>query len=245
MEILHINDHKVKITLAKAEIDRLALSGKRVEEWGDVRGKLGEILEGSTLSCDFLKGRILVQAYPMRDGGCELFVTRLSDREECVGGTPHRSDRVRSAVSNRSRSGRGGREEKTDGKSNPSHTEEGTRSFYRDRSGSVGGAGDSPGRTGGTYPLLVFRFASRDDLLTAEALFQDRMKGCEIYRIEGERYVLVTHSRGYVTDSGEGGVRMHPFCEFAEPLPVSVLDCLDEHGTPVSWESILAAENYL
>ena len=85
---------------------------------------------------------------------------------------------------------------------------------------------------------MVFRFATREDLLAAEELFQDRMRGCEIYRIEGERYVLVTHSRGYSPEREEGGVRMHPFCEFAEPLPVSVLDCLNEHGTPVSWESI-------
>ena len=77
MEVLHITDKKLKLTLSAEEAARHRLDGKRLEELGDVRALLSSILSGVENVSSFLTGRVLVQAYPMRDGGCELFVTRL------------------------------------------------------------------------------------------------------------------------------------------------------------------------
>ena len=77
MEILHITDKKIKLTLSAEEAVKYKLDGKRLEDLGDVRTLLATILTGVDNVSSFLTGRVLVQAYPMRDGGCELFVTRL------------------------------------------------------------------------------------------------------------------------------------------------------------------------
>lgn len=228
MEILHINDRKVKLTLTKAEIERLSLSGRRVEEWGDVRGTLAEILKGSTLSPDFLKGRILVQAYPMCDGGCELFVTRLCEQESEPGASTPASPRCTS------RSG------KTRQKGKISLTDATIAEKARGR-GEVEARGST--RRDGLPSVAhtrasVFRFGSREDLLAALRLFSSRVHACDLYRIEGDRYVLVTESVGFGPEGQQSAVRMHPFCEFADPLPIGVLDCLEEHSERVSLESI-------
>lgn len=96
MEILHITDKKIKLTLTASEAAKHKLDGGRLEDLGDVRALLAALLAGVDNVSPFLSGRVLVQAYPMRDGGCELFVTRLPsvrrEKEEKEGSsrkTPH------------------------------------------------------------------------------------------------------------------------------------------------------------
>ncbi len=235
MEILHINDHKVKLTLTQKEIDRLSLSGRRVEEWGDVRATLSQILKGSTLSPDFLKGRILVQAYPMCDGGCELFITRLCEVEkESAETSQHSSKRTSRQTKPRHRA-----DIRT-----PDATDDEAKN---ERDGGAAPSFHTPATTqknedAPSYRRVtsVFRFATREDLKEAAHLFGASMRGSEIFRIEGDRYVLVTDLRAFGNASQETGIRMHPLCEFAEPLPIGVLDCLSEHGCRVSLDAIVA-----
>ena len=77
MEILHITDKKLKLTLSAEEAVRYKLDAKRLEDLGDVRQLLSSLLVGEENAAEFLSGRVLVQAYPIKSGGCELFVTRL------------------------------------------------------------------------------------------------------------------------------------------------------------------------
>lgn len=95
MEVLHITDKKLKLTLSAEEAAKHKLDGKRLEELGDVRALLASLLAGVENVSPFLSGRVLVQAYPMRDGGCELFVTRLPsvrrERQEEKEGTSRKA----------------------------------------------------------------------------------------------------------------------------------------------------------
>lgn len=232
MEILHINDHKVKLTLTQKEIDRLSLSGRRVEEWGDVRATLSQILKGSTLSADFLKGRILVQAYPMCDGGCELFITRLCEIEkEAAEPQPTRKRTI-------------GQSKHKKYSNAPSTKEDEANAQKAKSASSVAHTFPSAQTAGDTSPrkraTSVFRFATREDLKEAAHLFGQSMRGSEVFHIEGDRYVLVTELRAFGNTSQDSGLRMHPLCEFAEPLPIGVLDCLSEHGCRVSLDEIIS-----
>ncbi len=81
MEYLQINQNKLKITLTKAECESYGIK----EEGGDfnslsVRDSLGKILTAAGVAEDFRREgeKLLVQLFPIGDGGAELFVTRLS-----------------------------------------------------------------------------------------------------------------------------------------------------------------------
>lgn len=81
MEYLQINQNKLKITLTKAECESYGIK----EEGGDfnsvsVRDTLREILAIAGAEEEFRREgeKLLVQLFPLSDGGAELFVTRLS-----------------------------------------------------------------------------------------------------------------------------------------------------------------------
>lgn len=81
MEYLQINQNKLKITLTKAECESYGIK----EEGGDfnsvsVRDTLREILASAAAEEEFRREgeKLLVQLFPLTDGGAELFVTRLS-----------------------------------------------------------------------------------------------------------------------------------------------------------------------
>ncbi|MBQ3814889.1 MAG: hypothetical protein II836_02435 [Clostridia bacterium] len=70
MELIVISDSQIKLTLSS-------------DEWLRYRGSTGKVLRGIIDDAERLygisrmDGRIYVQIYPSRAGGCELFVTRL------------------------------------------------------------------------------------------------------------------------------------------------------------------------
>ncbi|MBQ4194284.1 MAG: hypothetical protein II650_08495 [Clostridia bacterium] len=70
MELIVISDSQIKLSLSS-------------DEWRQYRGSTGEVLRGIIGDAERrygiapMDGRIYVQMYPSRAGGCELFVTRL------------------------------------------------------------------------------------------------------------------------------------------------------------------------
>ena len=75
MELIVISESKIKLTLTSEEMSLYTGSTKEIlsEIMDDVRNKCG---------CREMKGRIFIQMYPSREGGCEMFVTKLSEREK-------------------------------------------------------------------------------------------------------------------------------------------------------------------
>ena len=75
MELIVISESKIKLTLTSEEMSLYSGSTKEIlsEIMDDVRNKCG---------CREMKGRIFIQMYPSREGGCEMFVTKLSEREK-------------------------------------------------------------------------------------------------------------------------------------------------------------------
>lgn len=80
MEILKINDQKVKIMLTSDDVRRFGLDINDVDYAdSETRSKIWSVLDASRASWSFESGedKLLVQFYPSRDGGAELFVTKL------------------------------------------------------------------------------------------------------------------------------------------------------------------------
>lgn len=84
MEVLKINLSKLKITLTAEECDRYGIR----ERGGDfdtrlVRDVVSDILDEAGVG-DFCKPKekLLVQLYPIKGGGAELFITKLSAARE-------------------------------------------------------------------------------------------------------------------------------------------------------------------
>lgn len=73
MELIIISESKIKLMLTRDDMECYHGTTKEMlkEIMEDVKRKCG---------CTGLDGRIFVQMYPSRAGGCELFVTRLGDR---------------------------------------------------------------------------------------------------------------------------------------------------------------------
>ena len=80
MELLVINDNKLKIMLNKEDMKKHGLDGKELDyEDNETRKRLFEILDAVKDKCGFDTSldKLLIQLYPSRDGGGELFVTKL------------------------------------------------------------------------------------------------------------------------------------------------------------------------
>ena len=71
MELIIISESKIKLTRDDMECYHGTTKEMLKEIMEDVKQKCG---------CAGLEGRIFVQMYPSKSGGCELFVTRLEDR---------------------------------------------------------------------------------------------------------------------------------------------------------------------
>ena len=81
MEILRINASKLKITLTRAECAAYNIKESGGEfDSSRIRSALGDILEEAGAK-DFYVGseKLLVQLYPAKEGGAELFVTKLAE----------------------------------------------------------------------------------------------------------------------------------------------------------------------
>lgn len=86
MELIVIDERRIKLTLTAEETERygVAESGGR-----GMRERLNGIMAEACRTCGYagavLRGRIYVEMYPSKKGGCELFVTRLPEREQREG----------------------------------------------------------------------------------------------------------------------------------------------------------------
>ena len=88
MDLIYINDHKLKIMLSETDMKEYSLDkGDLDYENKETRERFWNILNkaGENTGFDFEGGKIFIQLYPSKEGGCEMYVTRL-------GGLPKRSD---------------------------------------------------------------------------------------------------------------------------------------------------------
>ncbi len=80
MELIVISDAKLKVMLSAEDVRRYELGGNAVDgESPETKRVLREILDEVKAKTGFDASgeRVLVQLYPSRGGGCELFVTKL------------------------------------------------------------------------------------------------------------------------------------------------------------------------
>ena len=81
MDILKISNTKIKIMLTDEDVKKYSLDIDEVD-YNDAktRGKVWKILDyiRKTNGFNFDGGKLLIQFYPSRDGGAELFVTKLA-----------------------------------------------------------------------------------------------------------------------------------------------------------------------
>lgn len=80
MEVILINDAKVKITLTAEDLREFAINCDAAESDADLRRRFKDVLRRADDICGTNIGssRVMVQLFQSREGGCELFVTRLS-----------------------------------------------------------------------------------------------------------------------------------------------------------------------
>lgn len=80
MELLPIGETKIKIMLTKEDMDTYALDGTNVDyDNTNTRRAFWAILDEARQRTGFdaATDRVLIQLYPSRDGGAEMFVTKL------------------------------------------------------------------------------------------------------------------------------------------------------------------------
>ena len=88
MDLIYINDHKLKIMLTDNDMKRYSLDSSSIDcDDKETRVILWDILSEAKESTGFDTdgGRIFIQLYPSREGGCEMYVTKL-------GGPSHSND---------------------------------------------------------------------------------------------------------------------------------------------------------
>lgn len=85
MEYILINESKLKITLEKSDLESFDISVDELD-YGNPYAKtvFEEILAYSkdNFGFDTTGHKVLLQLYPSKDGGCELFITRLCESTE-------------------------------------------------------------------------------------------------------------------------------------------------------------------
>ena len=84
MEYLIISESKLKVTLDLDELEQRSLEASALDYSDpDAKKLFGDILYAAKeeLGFDTSGYRVLLQLYPSRDGGCELFITKLSALE--------------------------------------------------------------------------------------------------------------------------------------------------------------------
>ena len=80
MEVLLISDSKLKIMLTEEDMKKYDLKNEEIDyDNTHTRRALWEILDEAKEKTGFdaASDKILIQLYPSKDGGCELFVTKL------------------------------------------------------------------------------------------------------------------------------------------------------------------------
>ena len=90
MEILMISESKLKVMLTSEDLGQFSLSAKDLDYNNtETKRMFWDVLGRAKQSVGFDTDghRVLVQLYPSRDGGCEMFITRLGEvcRTACEG----------------------------------------------------------------------------------------------------------------------------------------------------------------
>ena len=84
LELLLISENKIKISLTKEDLDGHGITSDDLDydntETRRVFWTLLDEVKGKT-GFDAAKTRIFIQIYPLRDGGCELYVSKIKDAE--------------------------------------------------------------------------------------------------------------------------------------------------------------------
>ncbi len=79
MELIVIDEKKIKLTLTAEEMTAYHLTGEDARSYETLRGVLRDARE--KCGCRGMNGRVCIEMYPSKKGGCELFVTKLAERE--------------------------------------------------------------------------------------------------------------------------------------------------------------------
>ena len=85
MEYILISEDKLKIILTRQELDARDVSVDELDYENPLaRGIVEGLLDYAKDNLGFYtsKRKLLIQLFPSRDGGCELFVTRLGKKED-------------------------------------------------------------------------------------------------------------------------------------------------------------------
>ncbi len=84
MELLLISENKIKISLTKADLDAYSITSDDIDyDNTETRRVFWTLLDEAKRKTGFdaAKSRIFIQIYPSRDGGCELYVSKISRAE--------------------------------------------------------------------------------------------------------------------------------------------------------------------
>ncbi len=85
MEYVMINESKLKVMLEESDLAGLELSSEELDYANpEAKQLFGDILgyAKDELGFDTSGYRVLLQLYPSKDGGCEIFITRLGKLED-------------------------------------------------------------------------------------------------------------------------------------------------------------------
>lgn len=87
MEFIRINSEKIKVFLSYADMEKLGINYDMLDgtdEHG--RNAFNKIMADIKDNSGFATNgkRIFVQIFPSKDGGCEIFITRLNDKKFTV-----------------------------------------------------------------------------------------------------------------------------------------------------------------
>ena len=82
MELIVIDESRIKLSLTSADISAYGVSSAECVTPALLRGIISDVRQ--KFGCGSLDGRIYIQMYPSKGGGCELFVTKLGERKKSV-----------------------------------------------------------------------------------------------------------------------------------------------------------------
>ncbi len=90
MEVIRINDNKLKVMLSETDMEAYAITAQELDEDSEhARGVFWRILSQASQreAFDTEHHRLFVQIYPCRSGGCELYIVKLPPFDQGQEGT--------------------------------------------------------------------------------------------------------------------------------------------------------------
>lgn len=104
MEFILINENKIKVMLSEEDLDEFEIDAEEMDYSNtETKRMFWDILSRAKHSTGFDTDgqRVLVQLYPSRKGGCEMFVTKIGLLSDSFGqneaddtNNPHIADRM-------------------------------------------------------------------------------------------------------------------------------------------------------